>query len=58
MRALLVFKTPDVLAQLEGFTEEQNEEILRVCSKYLSYSENITVCVDTETETMEVIKYR
>ena len=53
MKFKLIFKTPDVLDQLDKETSSEN---LRFLAKYLKYDEIITVEFDTETETAEVIR--
>jgi hypothetical protein len=56
MKVRLSFKTPDVVDYaVEELAEEQREEAKQACEKWVDYGECLTVEIDTEKGTCEVI---
>jgi hypothetical protein len=56
MKIQLTFKTPDVVDYaLEDLSEDDKEIAKEVIKKFVTYDEYITVEVDTELETCDVL---
>lgn len=56
MKFILMFKTPDVLDQLDAVPEDVGVEIARTVARYVKYGEYIRVEFDTETQTATVLE--
>ena len=56
MKIRLSFKTPDVVDYaVEDLTEDEQAEVKSACEKFVEYGECLTIEIDTETGTAEVI---
>ncbi|MFC1453640.1 hypothetical protein ACFLQL_00485 [Verrucomicrobiota bacterium] len=60
MKITLTFKMPDVLDQLnDQIDPKTDDELIRakeIAEQYVSYGEYVTIELDTETGTAEVLK--
>lgn len=58
MKYLLTFKTPDVADDIstEELEQEEINRIEKTLRKYLKYGEMIQVELDSQQETMEIVK--
>lgn len=59
MKILLGFKTPDVVDYaMEDVPEDERDNVKEVIEKFVEYGEDLTVEIDTETGTAEVLPVR
>jgi len=57
MKIQLTFKTPDVVDDtLVDLTSEEVALAKKVISKFVKYDEYVTIEIDTETQTAEVLE--
>lgn len=59
MKVNVNFKTPDVLywpCERLSLTDDELDAVKKIASRYISCDEYLTVCIDTEKDTMEIVK--